>query len=261
MTGVWELELRRLRLEVDGESAEIGGIHQFALEKPSVWEVGVEPDAGVLWRSDAPLMLLLKQAKRGHRIRFVADYSATVEEKIDYGCSYWEYFLGNHDTPVLRKHTAYRCMEGEEFESDIYPVSYDEQGFHEVYFTAEKEDVEHVELWVSRDFLIFKDAQDGRSAEQVEEELQYIRGQYMDGEGTMLKTDGGIYLCGQVRMTLDQMQCLFKDVRNRSIRWLEMTLVPDRGNGNAAFAVVHRGLRNYRRDEYPYARGVGYCVF
>ncbi len=111
MTGVWELTLYQLRLEVDGESAEIGGIHQFALEKPSVWEVGVEPDAGVLWRSNAPLMLLLKQAKRGRRIRFVADYSATVEEKIDYGCSYWEYFWGNHDTPVLRKHTAYRCIE------------------------------------------------------------------------------------------------------------------------------------------------------
>ena len=260
MTGIWELKLHRLRLEADGEAEEITDLRRLASDKPLVWDTDSKPYTGLLWDNDAPLMQLLKETAGGTDLRLLADFSVTADEAIGYGTVYWKDFFHRCDTPALRRAIGYRCMESESTEPDVYPVSYDDRGFHEVPFTAAKEDAAQVPFWVSQNLLIIRDLGDGADPEQAAADLQAIQQRYLTEADAVQSKDGELYLSGRAQLTARDLEQFFAEARAHSL-WIEATFVPDRRDGNDSFAAVHIGPRTWRRDAWPYSDGVEYCMF
>ena len=252
MTGIWGLQLRRLRLEVDSESAEVTNLHHLLSEEPLTWETELRPFSGTIWADDTPWMRLVNRAKSGCNIRLLADFYLTVDDSVGYGMGYWVDFLEQKDTPALRQFVSYRCMDYDELESDYFLYCYDREGMRMMPLSAEKEDLPSIPMWSTKEFSIFAhpgkmSLLDGAAVERAEALAQCFQERYMMGEGILSASQESFFLVGPLTVSVEQMEELFQDaeairqclVPSSIYTETEATFVPNRTTGNDTFALVH----------------------
>ena len=253
LVGAWSLDLRRLRLEVDGESEEINGLFQSTItckfprphEKLSAF-------TGTVWSDDAPLMKLIRKMKSAKKIRLLIDYYIVTDFTLNYGANWWcEYFTA-HDTPALRQVVRYRCIAYDETITEYYAWNYGPGDMEIVPFTAKEKELPPVDVWTARQFCIFAPSpreydMDKQALAQVKRSALFFDKRYMKGLGNWGVSDNGFFLSGPVTVRADEMETLFQDaeaIRQHLAPYAEYaeidaTFLPDRKSGNEVFALVH----------------------
>ena len=248
MTGIWELDLHRLRLEADGEAAEITDLHASVSDEHPTWNTAIREFPGTIWSDDAPLMQLACKMACAQRIRLLADYEVTADDSVSYGTIFWDEYFCAHDTPTLRRDVCYRCIFLDEIEDEYYTLRYGPGGMEAVPFTSDNKDLPAVSAWSAREFSIFSPSTDRQIADDLAlEEAHIFNERYMMGEGHLSTSPDGFLLSGPVTVRADEMESLFRDaetIRQQLAPYadyaeIDATFLPDRTSGNEVFALVH----------------------
>ena len=248
MTGIWALELHRLRLEADGEAAEITDLHASVSDEHPTWNTAIQEFPGTIWSDDAPLMQLTRKMAGAQRIRLLTDYEVTADDSVSYGTIFWDEYFRAHDTPALRRGVRYRCIFFDEIEDEYYAWRYGLNGMEAMPFTADNKDLPAVSAWSAREFSVFAPSTDRQITDDLALEQAHIFNErYMMGEGHLSASPDGFLLSGPVTVPADEMETLFRDaetIRQQLAPYadyaeIDATFLPDRTSGSEVFALVH----------------------